>query len=256
MRWALISTAFLMFTVPAAGQEVKPAAEASAPSQVDDEARKIMEKADEAVKKVFYVKYDALFQGTGFMVNNAPTVKGTAIQRGKTTQGYGQYRFHIAEAQMPWSEEKETFVSGYDGRTYYVLETTAKTAHLASSKEKLGRLGRLGDAIGLQYFAHPNPYKDDLSAPVLRLRGEATVGDQECWEIAVTYADPNKGKGVWYISKKDYLPRRMDRLVVHPDTGEVGSMQWIFTNLTTQPPQDNDVAYQLPPGYTEVKVGD
>ena len=217
------------------------------------DAKAIMLRADEAIKKVFYVSYDAVFQGTGGMVHTTPTVKGKAIQRGKLTEGFGQYRFDVLSAKLPWGETTQKFVSGYDGRTYYLLDPEKKIAYVQSSKEELGSRGLLGDALGMQYFTHPEPFADDLSAPALRVRGETAVGDQECWEIAVTYADPNKGKGVWFISKKDYLPRRLDRLYVHPDTQEAGSMQWILTNLNTVSPKENDLVFVLPPGYTESK---
>lgn len=256
MRSFIILISFMTFPVAAGGQESKhPNADAFAKSDAAsaDEAKAIMLKADEAIKKVFYVKYDALFQGTGFMVETAPIVKGQTIQRGKERTGYGQYRFDVQEAKYPGTEEKLSFVSGHDGRIYYLLDPQKKVAYVQPSKDKLGSKGRLGDAIGMQYFAHPEPYADDLAATTLRLVGSSTVGDQECWEIAVTYADPKKGKGVWYISKKDYLPRRMDRLVFHPETQEPGSMQWIFSNLTIVPSKDHDVAYVLPEGYTQSK---
>lgn len=256
MRSFIIVLTLTALGATAWAQDDKPATAAAAAkndSATAEDAKSILLKADEAIKKVYYVRFDSLFQGTGFMVNNAPTVRGKTIQRGKGREGYGQYRFDVQESKLPWSEDKESFVSGFDGKVYYILDPARKIAYVKQSKEQLGRLGRLGDAIGMQYFAHPEPFTDDLAAPYLFLRGEATVGDQECWEIAVTYADPTKGKGVWYISKKDYLPRRMDRLVIHPETQEVGSMQWIFTNLTTQPPQESDVTYVLPEGYTEEK---
>lgn len=217
------------------------------------DAKTIMLRADEAIKKVFYVSYDALFQGTGFMVNNAPTVKGKTVQRGKATEGFGQYRFDVVSAKLPWGEATQKFVSGYDGRTYYLFDPDKKIAYVQSSKEQLGPRGRLGDALGMQYFAHPEPFADDLSAPALRIRGDAAVGDQECWEIAVTYADPNKGKGAWFISKKDYLPRRRDLIYFNPETQEVGSMQWILTNLSIVSPKENDLTFVLPAGYTESK---
>lgn len=247
--------ALTTFSVSAWAQEVRPATGAAAtqPTATMEDAKAIMLKSDEAIKKVFYVRYDAVFQGTGFMVSNAPTVKGKAIQRGKATEGYGQYRFDVASAKLPWGEATQKFVSGHNGKVYYLLDPEKKIAFLQSTKEQLGPRGRLGDAVGFQYFAHPEPYADDLSAPVLRVRGEATVGDQECWEIAVTYTDPNKGKGTWFISKKDYLPRRKDVIYVNPETQEVGSMQWILTNLSTESPKDDDLAYSLPDGYTETK---
>ncbi len=256
MRSSMFVFSFLFIGVSAWAQESKTA---TAPTAIKgdaataEDAKSIMLKADEAIKKVYYVKYDALFQGTGFMVNTAPIVKGQTIQRGKERTGYGQYRFDVQEAKYPGSEEKLSFVSGHDGKIYYLLDPQKKVAYVQPSKDKLGSKGRLGDAIGMQYFAHPEPFADDLAATTLRLVGSSTVGDQECWEIAVTYADPNKGKGVWFISKKDYLPRRMDRLVVHPETQQPGSMQWIFTNLTIVPSKDHDVVFELPEGYTESK---
>lgn len=256
MRSSMFVFLLLFIGVSAWAQESKTTTEPNVKKgdvATAEDAKSIMLKADEAIKKVYYVKYDALFQGTGFMVKTAPTVKGQTIQRGKERTGYGQYRFDVQEAKYPGSEEKLSFVSGHDGKIYYLLDPQKKVAYVQPSKDKLGSKGRLGDAIGMQYFAHPEPFADDLAATSLRLVGTNKVVDEECWEIAVTYADPNKGKGVWYISRKDYLPRRMDRLVIHPETQEPGSMQWIFTNLNIVPAKENDVAYVLPDGYTESK---
>ena len=72
--------------------------------------------------------------------------------------------------------------------------------------------------------------------------------DASCWQIQVVYR-PNL-EAVWFFSKKDYLPRRVERINTNP-SGERGAAPQLTVAELKLDPKFKDDPYKLvvPEGY-------
>ncbi|MBI4718102.1 MAG: hypothetical protein HY763_09880 [Planctomycetes bacterium] len=194
--------------------------------------KEILKRADAAMKQVSAVHYKGVFQGTGHMVPLAPVVKGTALISGKATGGFDRFRFEV-EARMPNDDVARKFTAGSDGEIHFLIDRDKKIIHAGVDSKVTGPRGRLGQAIGLPEFSHPRPFDDELAATEVERRSDDKVGGEECYVVRVKTSGV-KGTAIWHISKRDLLPRRLNRIVELPN-GDQGTMEWIITDLVVNP---------------------
>ena len=99
-------------------------------------------------------------------------------------------------------------------------------------------------------FIHTSPFSDELEGDKVELQGTKKVGDQECYKIYVQYKK-SEGEAIWYFSKGDFLPRRVERLAKNR-SGETGVLRKTVTDLEIDPEVAPD-AYKVavPEGFTQ-----
>ncbi len=221
---------------------------AKSESGATDEATEILKKADEACKAVKSVKYTASGLGTGINEARVPKTEGTVILSGYKNGRPEKFRYEV-KAQRAGSAETIAATIGSDGNEYYAIDPAKKVAYVDIDPAVLGGFQRIGTTVTMVEFVHEAPFSDEINAEKKELKGSTKVGDEDCFEVYVKYS--NQGQEAnWFFSKKDYLPRRVDRKFTRGE--EVGGTQIIVTSLTVDPKSDKDpLKFELPDGYTK-----
>jgi len=233
-----------MFTALAAGQDpAKKSADLSDPVE-------ILKKADAACKAVEYIQYTASVKGDGAAEKFVPNASGTVVLKGRKKDVPAQNRFE-AKVQRPGSSDVSEITVGSDGKTYYLIDAKEKKVYEDIDPQVVGNSGRGVRGLTMAEYLHPEPFSDEIKGTKQELKGSTKIGDEDCYQIHVTYTEGGQ-EADWYFSKKDFLPRRVDRFFSAP-TGEKGSSQLIVTKLTVDPKIDKDpFKLIVPEGFTKI----
>ena len=98
-------------------------------------------------------------------------------------------------------------------------------------------------------FVHARPFTDELTGQKALLLGTVTVGDEVCDHVLVVYANGQEAE--WYFSKRDNLPRRVDRIAKNAE-GEKAKRIRTITNLVVDPQLPDDAfKVKVPEGFEE-----
>lgn len=234
-----------MFAALAAAQEpAKKSADLSDPVE-------ILKKADAASKAVDFVQYTASVKGEGAAASFVPKASGTVILKGWANNRPEQFRYE-AKVERPGSSDVSDITVGSDGKTYFLIDAKEKKVYEDIDPAVVGTAGQgVRRALGMAEYVHPEPFSDEIKGAKQELKGSTKVGDEECYEIHVTYTEGGQ-EASWFFSKKDFLPRRVDRFFSTP-TGEKGSSQLVVTKLTVDPKLDKDpFKLIVPEGFTRI----
>lgn len=225
------------------------AADAPKNDAAHKEAVEILKKVDDATKAVKAVRYNATAQGTGAAAARAPRAEGKVLMSGKDEQGTPKFRVE-AKVQPPDSGEAKEYTAGHDGNLFYLIDPSKKMVYADIDAQILGGAGRNMGGLLMREFSHPTPFSDEINSVRAEIKGSKKIGDQDCYEILVVYREkPQPLEAIWYFSKKDYLPRRVDRLVTNA-AGEKGAAELSITDLIVDPKTADD-AFKLvvPDGF-------
>lgn len=209
----------------------------------------ILKKADAACKAVDYVQYTASVKGEGAF-GSSPKASGTIVLKGWNNGRAAQSRIE-AKIERPDSSDVREVTVGSDGKTYFLIDAKEKKVYEDIDPAVIGSSGRGVGLLAMGEYVHPEPFSDEIKGTKQELKGSTKVGDEDCYEIHVTYTEGGQ-EATWYFSKKDFLPRRVDRFRQTP-TGEKGSSQLIVTKLTVDPKLDKDpFKLVVPEGFTKI----
>ena len=227
-------------TSPAAGESGDKKAELN-------EGRKILQKTAAALEKVKQVRYQAQYQGTGWVKQYVADVEGTAMLGEPSEYDIARFRCEV-KLTPPKSEETVELTAGCDGNLFYLIDPKAKTAYVDMDDAVLGTQARNVQRVLIREFVAKEPLADDLKVEKVDLKGTTKVGDEDCHQVEVTQSEERKV--VWFVSIKDSLPRRVDR--VYTREGEVGTTQLVLTNLAAET-QLRPAPFKVivPEGYTQ-----
>ena len=93
------------------------------------------------------------------------------------------------------------------------------------------------------------PFSDELRGEKQELVGTTKIGDEECYEVLVQYA--NKRTARWFFSIQDLLPRRVDRFSALNGQPARGT-RLVVTSLKTNPKlRKKPFEFKLPPGFEQ-----
>lgn len=234
-----------MFVAMAGGlcwaQEAKSAGDLTDPTE-------ILKKADEASKAISSVKYTATAKGTGAEEKRIPKVEGTVWLSGYQNGRPEKVRFEAKVTPADGSPSRE-ITMGNDGNEYFVLDPAKKIAYVDIDPAVTGTSGRMVGLLTMLEYVHDAPFSDEINGQEKTLKGIEKVGGEDCYHIYVKYSQEGQ-EADWYFSKKDYLPRRVDRKFTPRGGGEPGGRQLIVTALTVDPKSDKDpFKFDLPEGY-------
>lgn len=210
------------------------------------EAVEILKKVDAATKALGTVSYKSSTQGNGWLATRSPKLEGKVVASGKWENELGKVRVE-GKVTLPDSAESREFVAGNTGEEYYLIDPVKKLVYADLDPQVMGSDGRLAGGLLMREFNHPTPFTDEINSEKAEITGSEKVGDQDCYVINVVYRP--KLEAVWYFSKKDFLPRRVDRIAMSP-TDERGSSQLVVTDLVTEV-KGGDDAFKLtvPEGF-------
>ena len=202
----------------------------------------ILKRADDATKAVKLIRYDARWEGTGWVESRTWKLDGTVIA-GKGGDDKPQVFLIVLAAQAPRSSEKREYTAGFDGTTYFMIDTKRSLVYVGTNGTAMGQGGRVAQALAMIEFTHSTPFTDELTGQKALLMGTKTIGGEECHHVLVVYKNGQEAE--WYFSKKDNLPRRVERIVKN-SAGETAKRIRTITNLVVDP--------QLPEDTFKVKV--
>lgn len=209
----------------------------------------ILKKADAAAKALKAVQYKAATKGLGADEARLPKVEGSVVMSGWLNFTPQKFRYDV-KVQRPGSSEIVEYSAGSDGNMVYLVDPSKKIAYEDIDPAVLGSNARLVSSIAVRKLLYPEAFAEEIKAEKVELKGVAKVGDQDCYEVHVHYGKDG-GDGVWYFSKADFLPRRIDRMTPAPN-GETGGRQTILTDLAINPKFDKDpFKLTLPEGFTK-----
>ncbi len=181
---------------------VAPAGDAASASST--EAVEILKKVDAAAKAVKAAKYEVKFEGVGESAAKVPTIEGTWLTAEIGERGPKKYRID-AKVSAPGKDPQKLTV-GSDGETYYLLDHDKKKAYVDIDPSVIGRTGSaIAGQATMGELGHPKPFSDEIDGKVKELKGSKVINGEDCYEIFVTYNQPQDA--IWWFSKKDFLPR-------------------------------------------------
>lgn len=242
LRW--LCMAFLMagLTLPTQADEDEPDVPA------------ILKATDSATKALTEVSYDAEFHAEGENAEQYPRVKGKVELReakkgliGSMFGGGANLMHFKGKFQPPGSEEELQFESACDGKNVYAIDF-AQEVFTQGKFPEANRILAPGLRLYMQEYVLATPFSDEINAKSAKHEGVKKIGDVECDVIYVVYS-----KGVearWFFSKKDHLPRRVERMLIGEEGEDLGATILVVKNLDIKPGL-SDAAFRLeaPEGY-------
>ena len=207
----------------------------------------ILKKADAAAKTLKAVQYKAAAKGLGADEARLPKVEGTAVMSGWSNSMPQNYRYEV-KVQRPGSSEIVEYTAGSDGNMVFLIDPSKKIAYEDIDPAVLGSNARVVGSVAVRKLLSPEAFADEIKAEKVELKGEAKIGGQDCYEVNVHYGK-DRGDGLWFFSKSDFLPRRLDR-TFPTRSGEPGGRQTILTDLVANPMLDQATfKLSLPEGF-------
>ena len=209
--------------------------------------QEILEKAAAALKEVKQARYKARYHGTGWIKVVTPDIEGTVVI-GEPSE-YDIVRFQC-DVKMKPSRSSETveLIAGSDGELFYVLDRQRKLVYADADEAVLGTRGRDPRRVVLYTFVSEDPLAKLMETEDLVLRDDVEVGDEPCY--AIESVQPGSRESMLYISKKDFLPRRVDGKLQHETYGSA-STQLEISDLVVSPEcQPEAFKLTVPEGFT------
>lgn len=222
------------------------------------DAIEILRKVDEATKAVQAVEYTGRLEGKAAAEARTLIVEGSVVMSGAVemprTGGMvapKRYRCDVTTTD-PHSGKTRHLAIGTDGASFYLIDHDARKVYHGPTSEVLGTVSRPAVALWMREFIHPEPFRDEINGDAQILMGSKKIGDEDCHEIHIKYKDAI-GEAVWWFSKRDFLPRGVQRVMNTP-SGQRAIQQWQITNLVADPTLAED-AFRLviPEGYEKVE---
>jgi len=206
LKKAGISALGLFVLLPAAARAEKP------------DARAILKKADAVTRAIKAVSYEAEYYGVGDLAERFPHIRGT-VKAKQGSKGFwgklfggGQQRNLlriIGVRTAPNSDASYSFDVATDGKQIVSLEHKQKRFVYGRYPGALPLLEPAQRLFMLEYL-YPTPFSDEIEGRVARYEGTKTIGGVDCDVIYVVYQ--NRSEARWYFGRKDFLPRRVDRI--------------------------------------------
>lgn len=193
----------------------------------------ILKRADAATKKLKSIRYKCEHKATGALESRLPPVKGTVVMAGdKNDVGLAKFRIE-ARTQVPGSKTPADVTELSDGREFNFVDIETRTVHAAATVEVLGPRGNSALFGVMRELFLPEPFKDELSARKVELKGTEKIGGEECYKIHVIYKEAGSESN-WWFSRNDFLPRRVERTM---DLGnkQIGVSDLTLTDVSVDP---------------------
>lgn len=224
-------------------------AEGEKGSSTDSRALEILKKTDAAAKAVSGASYEATATPSGVATNFVQPASGRIAifgwNGGMPARFVGQVK-----TKRPGSDEKINVTFGGDGDSYFLVDHVSKKAYEDMDPGVLGSSANVMFALGMMEFVHDTPFDDEINADTQELLDDEAVGGEDCYQIRVVYSG-GRGESIWFISKKDFLPRKRVRVFNTPD-GE-GAIEIAMNNLIIEPEMDPSLfKLDLPAGYEQI----
>ena len=200
------------------------------PATPSAEAVDFAKKTAEALRAAKVVIYKATYTPSGWVSQRVPSVEGTATVGDQSKHKIDAFVVDV-KIRKTGSEDVVELKAGSDGNDHFLIDSKSKTCHRDLDPAVLGAQGRNVQRIVLRDFAAAEPLADILKGGEIELRGEVKVGEEDCRELYMKHADT--GAMVWAVSKKDFLPRKVTRIIKN-EQGEA-TTELLISDLVVNP---------------------
>lgn len=243
MRWVLT-----MFVIAGLTTAAIRADETKDAPSAGGEGAAVLEKAREAMKGLKSVRYKVDYRGTGWLVERVPTVSATVLLAGQSQWKIDRFHFE-GTLQPPKTEQPVNVTAGCDGDLYFLVHNEKKTVYEDIDTAVLGSFGRSIPRAVLSGFTSGDPLADEGKAEKFELKEPQSVEGESCDQVLVTMSGDRQV--IWYISQKDHLPRRYDRLMKDPEKGSA-TTELVVSRLELNPKvEGNPFKAVVPEGFTK-----
>jgi outer membrane lipoprotein-sorting protein len=215
------------------------------------DGREILKKAAEAAKNVKLVGYEAEYSSTGWVKPYVADVKGKVVVGEQSKWELDRFLCEVT-LKPPGSEESHQFSAGSNGDLFFLVDSKTKTVYADIDSAVLGSQGRHIMRVLLRQFGAPDPFKEELEAKSIELKGTETVHGEECYHVFVKPEAPPEQD--WFFSKRDLLPRKVIRSYLNQQDpkAEKGTTQLTITDLEANLRVAVDpFKVKVPKGYTK-----
>lgn len=229
----------------AAAQDKPEKPEDKKPGDLTD-VKEILKKADAETRRVRSARYRFEFAPSA---SGSPMITGTAILGSGSADGLKTFQMDLKLKQVA-SPEPRRVTLGSDGETTYMIDHAGRMVHASTDSAVLGSFAQTVRQVGMLEFVHPAPFSDEINAEKAELKGTTRINEEACYEVDVKYKGV-AAEAVWYFSVKDFLPRRVDRILSPPGGGEKLRTRLVLLSLEPDPRLDPDTfKLQVPEDYT------
>lgn len=194
------------------------------------EAMEFAKKTADALVAAKTVTYKATYTPAGWIAKEVPSVEGTATVGDQSKQKVDVFVVNV-KIRKDGSEEVTELSAGSDGNEYFMIDPKSKTCYKDMDPAVLGANTRNVQRIVLRDFGLPEPLSGVMKGGEIELRGEVKVGNEDCRELYMKSRDT--GTAIWAVSKKDYLPRKVTRIIKN-DQGEA-TIELLISDLVVNP---------------------
>jgi len=195
------------------------------------DAKAILQRVAEALKKTPMVSYRAEYKITGWATAFVPNMEGPIVVGQPSEHKIQRYHCEL-KVQKDGSSEVREFTAGCDGENFYIVDPKTRTAHEDIDPGVLGANGWAISQIMIPEFGAPDALEKLLKTAKVEIKGEKKIGEEDCIEIRIQADDPQDA--VWAVSKKDFLPRRITA-VFKNGQGVEASADLILHDLKVNP---------------------
>jgi hypothetical protein len=137
-----------------------------------------------------------------------------------------------------------------------LIDPQAKIAYQDMDPAVLGADSRNLQRVILPEFSADEPFKEALEAESVEIAGSESVAGEDCHRVTVKTGEPSPAAVDWYISKKDYLPRKVVRTYNNRSDpeGSPGTTELTISQLVVNPKLKADpFKLVLPSGFKKTE---
>lgn len=228
-----------------------------------EDPKRILREADQAIRKVQSLSYEAIYQGTGSFSTHSPTSTGQVRLSKLEANNPLKAKLYARGDFVPTaSADVQVFQVAFDGKTIRKIRANQKALvykTLAGNDPAERSLGFVtgfsgGGAYSLLMLEYilDEPFARQLSAPIAEYEGRTSVNDVLCHVVYLEY--PRDAKRTtrerWFFGVKDYLPRKLEQITVN-DKGRYGAYVLSLSNVRVNASLGEwAFRIRLPRGYT------
>jgi len=185
-------------------------------AQLDD-PREILKKAQAAMSKTKAVSYNVRYRGTRWIETYVSAAEGSVMLGELSEHDIPRFRCEI-KLTAPGVKESVELTAGSDGDLYYLIDKKNKTVYADIDEAVLGASNRDAQRVLMREFVAKEPLAEALKVETIELKPSEKVGDQDCYQVSIVR--PERGETRLFVSKQDWLPRKVVRVYKDPERGE------------------------------------
>ncbi len=222
------------------------AQEPAKPKEELTDAEAILGRTIDAMTKLKAVSYDMEYKVTGWFGKFLPNVRGSVVMGKESQHKVKRFRSTLKVEPLDGSAAVE-LTAGADGDIHYVVDPQTKTVYADIDPGVYGK-NQFGIDLSLvREFGLAKPFEDTLNGGELRLEASSEVGGEDCYAL---WLKPKSEPGsTWFLSKRDFLPRRVS-FSMKDEKGVEGGGELTLSKLVVNPTLPKDAfAVTVPEGY-------